>query len=174
MENKNLIYWSVGALLVLAVIMLFIGGERNINDNNSDIAVTTVSESMLELVKNDFDFGSISMKDGEVSTKFEIVNNGVEAVKIGRVYTSCACTTAYMINDSGEKIGKFGMPGHKGLRTNADVEVPAGGKVIVEVIYDPAFHGPSGVGLAERSVYVETNSLNAPKLELKFRATVSR
>ena len=66
------------------------------------------------------------------------------------------------------------MPGHKGLRASADMEVPAGESVKVEVIYDPALHGPSGVGLAQRSVYIETNSKVAPRLELKFQAMVAR
>ena len=46
--------------------------------------------------------------------------------------------------------------------------------MMLEAVFDPAAHGPSGVGLAQRYVYLETNSAKSPKLEISFQAMVTR
>jgi len=168
-KNKNLILWGAVLILFLGIVMLVVA---NVGDGSSN--PTTYSASSLVASENSFDFNTILMGDGIVSHEFEVVNIGDEPIEIGKVYTSCACTTAYIIDGSGKKYGKFGMPGHSGLRAVANAEVQPGESIIVEAVYDPAFHGPSGVGLAERSIYIETNSAKSPKLELKFQATVTR
>jgi len=175
MKNKNLTI-TLLSLVLLGVFVIFFVGERNGDDaKDKESALTPLySSGVLEAVENNFDFGTILMQDGPVSKKFKIVNNGDEILKIGKVYTSCACTTASIIDESGKKYGKFGMPGHKGFRSIADVKVKPDESVVVEVVYDPAFHGPSGVGLAQRSIYIESNSTKSPKLELKFQAIVTR
>lgn len=170
-ETKKIIYWGLGILILIGVLILMPSGGDKANKSTE---VSVSSASTLSVVENDFDFGSIMMQDGEVSHNFEVKNEGTEPVQIGRVYTSCACTTAYIIDSSGQEVGKFGMLGHKGLRTSADVEIAPGESVMVKAVYDPEFHGPSGVGLADRSIYIESNSSKSPKLELSFRAMVTR
>ena len=172
MKNKNLMYWLL-AFLLLGAFLIYVGADNSVGIKEEK-TTSIVSEGELSVLENDFDFGEISMKGGTVSRKFEIINNGEESVRIEKIYTSCACTTAYIDDSSGKRMGKFGMPGHKGLRSDAGVEVGAGESVFVEAVYDPAFHGPSAVGFIQRSVYIETNSKLKPKLELKFQAMVSR
>lgn len=167
-KTKNLISWGAGlAALAGIVALIAVSG-------GSDTKPTAYPAGVLAAVEDSFDFNTISMKDGIVSHKFEVKNDSTEPVKIGKVYTSCACTTAYLIDGLGEKYGKFGMPGHSGLRATADLEVQPGETIMVEAIFDPAFHGPAGVGLAKRSIYLETNSAKSPKLELSFQAMVTR
>ena len=115
--------------------------------------------------------GTIAMKDGKVSHRFEVKNEGQEPVRIEKIYTSCMCTEASIIDGQGKNWGTFGMPGHAGP-SKTNITVKPGESVVVETIFDPAAHGPSGVGLAERSVYLESNSQKSPKLELKFSAVV--
>ncbi|KKK95197.1 hypothetical protein LCGC14_2675250, partial [marine sediment metagenome] len=76
-----------------------------------------------------------ALKDGNVSYKFEVKNEGEESVIIEKVYTSCMCTTAYIINNSGKKYGAFGMPGHAPSKTN--IEIGPGESAVVEAIFDP-------------------------------------
>ncbi|MBI2003293.1 MAG: hypothetical protein HYS76_01805, partial [Candidatus Wildermuthbacteria bacterium] len=71
----------------------------------------------------------------------------------------------------GRRLGTFGMPGH-GAST-ARVTVAAGETLTLRTVFDPAAHGPSGVGLAERGVYLETNSKETPKVEVLLRAQVT-
>ena len=58
-------------------------------------------------MEENFDFGVIAMKDGNISHKFELKNEGQEPLKIEKVFTSCMCTTAYVTDGSGGKRGPF-------------------------------------------------------------------
>ena len=60
------------------------------------------------------------------------------------------------------------MPGHGFLPRLKEV-VQAGGQVEVEVIFDPAAHGPAGIGPIERVVSLETSG---GVVELRFKALV--
>lgn len=157
---KNLIYYIIGLGVLIGLAALISGG-------GNDQSRGAYSASALTALEEHFDFGSISMQDGEVTHNFELLNTGNEPVIIQKIYTSCMCTTA-KINDK-----KFGMPGH-GLPSKTNIEIKGGESIELEAVFDPAAHGPSGVGLADRSIYIETNSARVPKLELSFQAIVTR
>lgn len=167
-KTKNLISWSVGLIFLVGIITLIVVSGNSDNQNPA-----AYSASVLMAIENDFDFNTISMEDGNVSHRFEVKNEGEEQVIIEKVYTSCMCTTAYITNSSGKKYGGFGMPGH-GLSPKTSIEIGPGESAIIEAIFDPKAHGPSGVGLVQRSIYLETNSAKSPKLEFSFQATVVR
>lgn len=120
-------------------------------------------------VVNRFDFGRISMTQGLVSYVYELPNDGNLPVTISRVYTSCMCTTAYLLKDQ-KRLGPFGMPGH-GTSRGVSLALAPGEKVEVEVVYDPAAHGPAGLGRVERAVKLET--AEGPSWELSFTAEVA-
>jgi hypothetical protein len=62
------------------------------------------------------------------------------------------------------------MPGHGFIPSIGEI-LDAGASVDVEVVFDPAAHGPAGVGRIERVVTLE-NSAGAP-LEFRFSANVT-
>ncbi len=132
----------------------------------SNVSAEQTAEGFLSTSETEYDFGIIAMGDGLVSHPFEVTNAGTEKVSIEKVYTSCGCTTASIQNYT------FTMPGHGGDSV-VDITVEPGESFIVDVVYDPAAHGPSGVGFAQRSVYLETNSSKTPELELKIQSTVT-
>lgn len=131
------------------------------------------SQSVLSASEDTFDFGTLEMKNGKVQHDYIATNDGPEPLVIQKVYTSCACTSAYIIDSANKKHGDFGMPGHIGSAKKANITVNPGESITVVAVYDPAAHGPAGVGIADRSIYLETNSSTSPKLELKFRAVVT-
>jgi hypothetical protein len=114
------------------------------------------------------DFGRISMAAGKVSHKFWISNEGGAPLAINRVYTSCMCTEAWLLTPSSRK-GPFGMPGHGALPTVYERVFP-GQSVQLELVFDPAAHGPSGVGPVDRIVTVNNDA--GPPLELRIAALV--
>ena len=116
-----------------------------------------------------YDFGTISMKAGNVSTTYRIKNEGAAPLALDKIYTSCMCTTATLITANGRKQGPFGMPGHGPLKP-ATGQLAPGEMALLEVVFDPAAHGPSGVGRIERVVTVETK--DARPLELWMVAMV--
>jgi hypothetical protein len=116
-----------------------------------------------------YDFGTISMKAGNVSTTYRIKNEGAAPLTVNKIFTSCMCTNATLITASGRKQGPFGMPGHGPLKAVSQQLAP-GETALLEVVFDPAAHGPSGVGRIERVVTVE--SKGTTPLELGMVAMV--
>ncbi len=123
----------------------------------------------LSTMQTKFNFRAVSMAQGKVTHRFPIRNTGTEIIYIRKMYTSCMCTTVALVKD-GKTSDAYGMPGHTPIPT---VNIPIGPRdeAFVEVTFDPAAHGPAGVGPIERVVTVE-NSAGEP-LELGFSALVS-
>ena len=119
----------------------------------------------LTAVENSFDFGVVSMAKGKVQHSFKIKNSTDRPVEITKIYTSCMCTEATLVNTNFSK-GPFGMPGHEGLSSSLYETIKPGQEATIEVEVDPAAHGPEGIGKARKIVYIETNSAVSPKLEL--------
>lgn len=169
MNSKQTIL-GIGALIL--VVMLFAwfakpnqgGGQPTASINNQVSGTgTLIAEEAV------FDFGSISMAKGNVSHNFKIKNSGSEPVTIDKIYTSCMCTTAYLTR-AGSRLGPYGMPGH-GIVPRIKETLAPSEEALVEVVFDPAAHGPAGVGRADRIVYLE-NDLGLP-LELRFTVMVT-
>ena len=116
-----------------------------------------------------FDFGSISMAAGKVTHRYRIANGSADPVVIRKIYTSCMCTTATLMKGV-QQFGPFGMPGHGPIPAINQTLAP-GERAYVEVVFDPAAHGPAGVGPIERVVTLE-NSARQP-FELAFAARVT-
>lgn len=130
---------------------------------------STSSAGRLAALTMAYNFGSISMARGKVSHRYLIRNTGAGPILIRKVYTSCMCTTAELVK--GEKrSGPYGMPGHGRIPTINEPMKP-GEDIIIEVVFDPAAHGPAGIGPVNRVVTVE-NSAGRP-LELVLAASVT-
>ncbi len=159
-------------IISLGVAVLLLGGIVWIAQPSSGSEQRTQDLSGGELtVDGDrfYDFGSISMAKGEVKTVFTLKNKSANSVVIKKVYTSCMCTTAWL-NVPGKRWGPFGMAGH-GFIPSIDQVINPSEEGTVEVVFDPAAHGPAGVGRIDRVVRLE-NSAGNP-IELSFRATVT-
>jgi hypothetical protein len=115
------------------------------------------------------DFGTISMAKGVVKHEFKIKNTSNKGVVVNKMYTSCMCTTAtFMI--ANQRFGPYGMPGH-GFIPRIGKTIDPGQEAVVQVVFDPAAHGPAGVGKIERTIIIETN--DGRPLELGFAAKVT-
>lgn len=167
---KNFIFYAVIVVILALLIGWGIVGKENQNGpSNTQASIA----GALTSTEKSFDFRSISMKNGKVSHIFELKNEEPDALTIKKVYTSCMCTRASILDSAGKNLGDFSMPGHGGGSPTADIKVNAGETIKVEAIFDPNAHGPSGTGLAKRSVYLETDSQKTPKVELQFSANVT-
>ncbi|MBE0626730.1 MAG: DUF1573 domain-containing protein [Burkholderiales bacterium] len=173
--GRNTKYVLGAGALILAVGGLVIAAKPD-PVNRTPTAVEMVrasaankSSSQLTTTQTKFSFGPISMASGKVKHRYPITNAGTEPVVISKLYTSCMCTTAALVKDG--KAGEaFGMPGHTPIPT-INVPIKPGEQAFVEVVFDPAAHGPAGVGPIERVVTLENNG--GQPLELEFAALVS-
>jgi hypothetical protein len=146
-------------LFTFAVVLVLIGLSAN-SSRKAQIkdaaAVNTDVSRVFAMPWRSYDFGQISMAAGKVKTIFQVKNTSTERVMISKMYTSCMCTNAVLQMGS-KRYGPFGMPGH-GFMPKLNSEVQPGEEFSVEVIFDPAAHGPAGVGPIQRTVYVETSA----------------
>ena len=139
-------------------------------------AVQQDSSGVLSVEEQSFDFGAISMAAGTVTHRFVVKNTGVDPVNISKMYTSCMCTVAALqkgdpSTGSGQvkKFGPYGMLGH-GFTPKMNAIVESGEEVSVDVTFDPAAHGPAGVGAISRAVILENNA--GENVELQISANV--
>lgn len=163
---------------IISLIIIIVGVTSLVLWSKSiDSKELSVKESNQVVVKGTlvlsepfYDFGTISMKDGNVSKVLQVTNTGTEDVKLSSLSTSCMCTNAYFITKDGIKRGPFGMVGHGGATRISDV-IKAGDSADIEVVYDPNAHGPAGVGLIERAVALEDE--NGDRVEFLFKVNVT-
>ncbi len=166
--DKNIILWGTMAILIVGGLVWFSRPAQK-TDNQANLRSGAPGELVADAVS--FDFGTVSMKNGKVSHTFVLENTGGREMKLTRMYTSCMCTTAMFIKD-GKKFGPYGMPGHGGGITGLNQKLASGEKAQIEVVFDPAAHGPAGVGTIERAVYIE-NAASSEPLQLMISAQVT-
>src|SRR3989344_5068210 len=155
---------------VIAIMVLIIGAAFGLSRPQAKPEVNPESSGKLTASETFYDFGSISMAKGVVSKKFTVTNDDSRAATITKMFTSCMCTKA-KLSTGGQEWGPYGMPGHGGSVPKIAAEIAADQTGEVEVIFDPAAHGPAGIGQIERTVTVEQNGQEP--LTFGFRAMVT-
>lgn len=170
MDNKTTVI-SVLTIFGLIVLLFVLGNPTNVpknkkiesSENYNTISSLAVSEKF-------YDFGTISMKNGNVSKVFKVTNNTDEDFFFSSLTTSCMCTKAYFMGFDGDRRGPFGMPG-MGFVPKLNKTIKAGESIDIEAVYDPNAHGPAGVGRIDRFVYLE--DANGNKLQFEIKANVT-
>lgn len=161
----------------IIITLLIIGGLVGLiwwgsfNQKSSSTVVSSNSKGgLLTAIETVYDFGQISMKDGDVTKEFIIKNPTDKDIFVPTVVTSCMCTKAFIVRPDGTTKGPYGMPS-MGYVWPSDETVKAGGSMIIRVVYDPNAHGPAGVGFIDRFVTVTDEFKNELKLEIKATVT---
>ncbi len=148
--------------LVVLVGTIYFGGKAGkatqvSADSNVELSVESTNHS----------WGTIEYDGGTVAKTFSIGNTGTEIVRLYDVVTSCMCTTAQLITPE-KSSGKFGM--HSS--SSEIYELKPGESAELKIEFDPAYHGPSGVGQVTRTVVVKTNAAKHPQLTFQLSALV--
>ncbi len=170
---KNMKNSIITIVLVIAGVFILMWWGKSVQLVNSDKDISGITTELgnqgsLSTDEKVYDFGIISMKDGNVSKIFKITNNSESDVNLKSITTSCMCTTAFIINNA-NKEGPFEMEG-MGRNSTKEILKPGESRDI-EVVYDPKFHGPAGVGFIDRFVKITDHSGNS--LQLEIRTTVT-
>jgi len=156
-----------GLIVTMALVGVAVWG---ISGSQSPIAeVKAENNGRLRPIETQHDFGTISMAKGKVSKTFEIINEDTVAATVTKLQTSCMCTKATLVTAKSSE-GPFGMPGH-GVIPKIAAEIAPGETAKVMVEFDPAAHGPAGIGQIERVVTLDMNGQEP--LTFKFRANVT-
>lgn len=114
--------------------------------------------------------GDIGFSDGILYHSFPIRNNGTKDLEIANMTTSCMCTKVFL-RQNGKDGPSFGM---KGMSAPSDWKgiLRPGEEGEVVAAFDPAYHGPQGVGKISRFVSFETNDPDNPYVEFSFEGNV--
>ena len=145
------------------------GPKKNSSIDKQPASVEQPAAVNLAVDESFFDFGNMSMAAGVVVHEFKVKNIGTTEAVISQIYTSCMCTEA-TFKKGDTKLGPFGMPGH-GFVPKIKGAIGVGEEGIIEVPFDPAAHGPAGVGPVDRVVYLVYKDKDKP-IELEFKAVV--
>ena len=162
MKNTSVV---LGILIVSVVLV--VGGVYLAYRSTPGVAVTPTTGAVAGVGNNRYDWREIGINNGVVEAVFDIKNEGSEPLQLTRVQTSCMCTMAQLTR--GEEVSpEFGMHDNSSYM----MTVSAGEAVKLTVRFDPAFHGPNGVGPITRQVSVQTNDSKRPELTYQLTATV--
>lgn len=153
--------------ITLATILLLVGGVFVLSKNETSASIAASQKAKMSVDQLSYDWGQINMKAGNVSKSFTIKNTGTDTLKLTNVKTSCHCTKAWVkINNTTSP--SFGM----NSVSSWIGEIPPGQEAQLEVVFDPAYHGPQGVGPINRLVSVETNDAKNSRIEFSLTGTV--
>lgn len=165
MSKSNLLIVGI----VLVTLFAIIGTVFAFSYTNNTPEIAASSQVGVKTQQTSHDWGTIAMDDGKVEKVFTITNTGSETLKLHNAQTSCSCTYVQLIRGE-NKSPKYGMH----TKSRYVLEVPPKETAQAKVVFDPAFHGPSGVGVITRQATIKTNSQAQPEVTFVTSANVVR
>ncbi len=151
-------------LIIVGGVALF-GGEKGNADQ------TPISQVMgVEANPANYELGAVPINGGIVTKDYEIKNTTDQVIKLKKIATSCMCTQV-KVSVGGTETRFFGMEHAMDRNPPINLEFEPGQTGNVTVNFDPAAHGPQGVGPFDRSVWLTFSDPDGVK-ELKFSGTV--
>lgn len=154
---------------VIVVTLFIMAGGVLLASKMASPQIQATADAKVTVSETVFDWGTIGMESGKAEKSFEIKNTGSETLKLFGVKTSCDCTTAQLIQGNTTS-PIFGMH----TESSYVLDVAPGGKADLKVIFDPAYHGPTGVGPATRQITVSTNDPDKQRLNFILTAMVTK
>lgn len=160
-SNKIILTVLAGTLLLVAAGVFLAGKTSTPSGVSRNSRASAVVDSATK------DWGEIGINNGKVEAGFPIKNTGSDTLKLYNITTSCMCTLAHL-TINGADSPSFRM----GDRSSYVGEVAPGSEAVLKVVFDPAYHGPNGLGPVTRQALVETNDPQNPKLQFSMSGTV--
>ena len=164
MDKKIIALISVFTIFVIGIAIIVAG----LGSPKAELQKTKGAN--LQTSETNFNFNNIRYSGGNVSHKYEIRNAGDKDLRIANLATSCMCTTAYF-KEGNKESPVFGMKGMSAPSNWTGVLKPGETGEIVTV-FDPSYHGLSGIGPIQRTISFETNDPDRPYVELSFNGVV--
>ncbi|KKU55882.1 hypothetical protein A3H89_02575 [Candidatus Amesbacteria bacterium RIFCSPLOWO2_02_FULL_48_11] len=161
--------------IIIAVIIsslgLVIGGVVLASrlPTNQKAEVVKDDSAKLFVDHQNYDWQNINYSGGVVTHSFPVGNQGTAPLTVANMKTSCMCTTVKLISTSGTSPA-FAM--HQ--QSDWKGTVQPGETAQLEIVFDPAFHGPQGVGPMERIISLETSDPLHPYVEFNLKGEVTK
>ncbi|MEK7451127.1 MAG: DUF1573 domain-containing protein [Patescibacteria group bacterium] len=156
--------------ILIFTVLIIVGAILFSQNSPSKSSLQKTAGASIQTFETSFNFKDIQYGGGKAERSFKIKNIGDKELTIANLSTSCMCTVVYL-KKGNEKGPEFGMKGMANASSWTGVLKPnEEGQVIA--VFDPAFHGPSGVGPISRLVSFETNDPDHPYVEFSFSGVV--
>jgi len=164
----------VGLGMILGSLVILVLGVTWLSKSglNSQVVAQEKTDGSLKVTNNDIELGTISMKDGNVYTEYQVMNDSEEPVIITKMDTSCMCTKAQIKKGEEVLTGWAGMSGHATGTLYPNQSINPGETITVVADFDPNAHGPDATGPISRTVNLQTNSNKTPLVALNFSGKV--
>ena len=169
MKTKTIISILIAIFFIAGLYIWGYSTKGGTANSVQDAPTLNISNGSLVAAEKFYDFGAISMKNGEVAKEFTITNPNDGDIILSKGLTSCMCTNAYIIKPDSSMKGPFSMAGHGA--SSIDEVIKAGENRIVRVVFDPNAHGPAGIGNIDRFISLTDTSGNTLQLEIKALVT---
>lgn len=158
-------------IIILGITVLLFGGFIAFASANKNTQPTVLGQAnLIEANPSFYELGQVPLNGGVVTKEYEIKNTHSEEIILKKIATSCMCTRAKVVSE-GQETEFFGMehPGDRNKTISFLLAAGESAKVLVE--FDPAAHGPQGVGPFDREVWLTFTDPVGVK-SLKFSGTV--
>jgi hypothetical protein len=134
-KRKQAIFrWSIRSVIVLLLLITgYVGYAAFLQ--KPDVS----NKGILRVASPEYNFGTVSVRGGIVSTRIPLVNIGEGDLTITALDSSCGCTTASIIND-GVEGPIFQMASQSRNPKNWHTIINLGEQAFLKVYYNPAVH----------------------------------
>lgn len=156
----------IGFTVLLIVGFVYLQGGKETNEQTQPL--TQVAG--IQVSPETYELGNVDLNSGLVTKEYEVVNETDQTMKLQKIVTSCMCTQVKV--SVGDKESRFfGMehPGDRNPPINYEIQPGEAAKITVN--FDPAAHGPQGVGPFNRVVTLTFSEPSGVK-ELTFSGIV--
>ena len=153
-----------GKYILIAAIVL-IGAGLYFMKSKEEVVIEGTPKMVI--TPEAYDFGTVSVRGGEVSTLFLIENRGDGDLVIDDMDTSCACTSATIVYN-GKEGPRFNMREHGTNPKGWSQRIHPGEKAYLKVYYNPRVH-PDIRGEVIRYVNLYTNDPQKPVVRVYIR-----
>lgn len=166
-EGKIILVIIVGTILLFGGLAYLMTKSSSGGGKDSFI-LNSPAQGLVASPSGSMDLGDVPYGGGIISKTFDIKNSSDNAITLRKITTSCMCTTAKFSID-GKESKFYGMEMNGDLNPIIDYEVPADATAQVTFDFDPAAHGPQGIGPFDRVI---TLFFDNGYEELKFNGKV--
>lgn len=153
--------------IVLFTLLVLGGGALFVSSLGEKPQLSVSQAAKVEAPETTYSWGEIPLNRGNVKKTFLIKNAGKETLQLANIKTSCMCTTArvFIKEQSSPPFGMHSQSPWVG-------KIAPGEEAQLEIVFDPAYHGPSGLGPVTREILLETNDPANSKLIFTLTGTV--
>lgn len=165
MSKQNYIILGVVAAIIVITGGVVFATRSSSSNNNVSGSNAPAGKISFNTIKHEW--GDVSAAAGEAKATFELTNDADTELELTSVKTSCACTTATIIQ-KGQRSMRFGM--HTSTKYWSMRLAPRE-TVQVEVVFDPNFHAGQR-GPITRAVYFESSDSTKATAQLTLSGNV--